>query len=1027
MKKFCSHIYALIFLLGCSKAFSQDNLKVTNYNASTEFKQNVVFDMGFDEDGYLWIISVQGMLERYDGRRIRIMNEELPELKKKVFVSIFNIPISKKTFSRTSDGALYEIKNALPQLYAIPVKKQQPTPSLDGYYPTEKAMLFFNLQKNRPTNQFGVGLKNNPIAALNKTDFVVLGNDVRKIQFYNSESKIGELSLNRGIENLFLLGDQPIVLDSLHNLYSIDKNSHQLKPQRVMLDSGIGANVPMTAISFFADRHHNLVFAEYKNSIYELKQNAPAGHYSLRKIFSTNNDLRHVTAIMYEPISNKYFVGTIENGFYVYSMPKIQTIKINDLLPQNYPYMESLLYCLHNIGDNTAITTSGVTLEEENNEIHVARKLKTVNYCLVIASKGKDTLYTTYNNQIKYYIKSKGYKEGIINTSAYFNYDFVKIILPEGDSLWVFGGGTFINIKKNKINLLHDNQIPRGTSISNWPLFAMRSSDGALWVCLWNDVIKINTEKGFSIDTVMELKNTRVTHMFEYKNIMVFSSSTTGFYFYDHHKFYHQPLYLEDGRPAVSWSSYVDTNGFLWVSTENGLYEAPFKEVFESAISKKPVFFYRYGNEEGITNVEFNGGATSNYAVTKDERLYYPSEGGVVTFKAKELFPSFYKNAVFIEKLRLDNRVIELNSHVLDLPNNISELLFRLTTAYYQDYHNLDISYRLDSGEWKNMDASKPEMEIKIFKPASGQHNLLIRKRIGFGLNDFIYSKYEIHVQAGLWEKWWFWLLMIGALYFLLVIYSNFRNQAILEREKKLELQVSIQTQELKKELETKEVLLSIITHDMITPLKYVSFISDILRKGKETEKEKISQALDDIKETSDNLLSQSQNIVNWIKYTSKRLSVNKSHLQVDELVDSVLRLFAPMAKEKNVALVNNIPSKMIVFTDRNILSIILNNLISNALKHCQKGKVEIGCMQIEGKCQISISDSGQGRNQHNLSGINSLLGGQKDNNEYFEDGKSGIGYMIIAELAHIAQIQVKVESIVDKGTNVHLYLENSM
>ncbi|MBS1669578.1 MAG: HAMP domain-containing histidine kinase [Bacteroidetes bacterium] len=1023
MKKFCSHIYVLIFLLGCSKAFSQDNLKVTNYNASTEFKQNVVFDMAFDEDGYLWIISVQGLLERYDGRGISIMNEELPNLKKKVFVSIFNIPGSEKTFSRTIDGALYEIKNALPRLYADPAKNYQSNPSLDGYYPTEKAMQFFNLQKNRPTNQFGVGLKNNPIAALNKTDFAVLGNDPRKIQFYNSESKIGELSLNQGIENLFLLGDQPMALDSLHNLYLIDNNGQHLKPQRIMLDSSMGAHVPMSAISFFADRHHNLVFAEYKKSIYELKQNDGGMGYILQKKISTTNDLRHVTAIMYEPISNKYFVGTIENGFYVYLKPKIQTIKINDKLPMSYPYMESLLYCLHNIGDNTVITTTGVALEEENNEIRVARRLKTVNYCGVITSKGKDTLYTTYNNQIKYAIKSMGYKEGIINTSLNFTKDHVKIILPEGDSLWVFGGSKFINIKNNKINLLHDNHLPPDIRIGSWPLFALRSSDGVLWVCHSKAVLKINTENGIAIDTVKELNNSEAIHIYEYKKILIFSSSTTGLYFYDHRNYYHLPLYLEDGRPVVSWSSYVDSNGFLWVSTENGLYEAPFKEVLESTISQKPVFFYRYGNEDGITNTEFNGGATCNYAVTKDERLYYPSEGGVVTFKARELFPSFYNKAVFIEKLRLDNKVVELNSHELDLPNNISELLFRLTTAYYQDYHNLDISYRLDSGEWKNIDASKADMEIKIFKPSSGQHSLLIRKRIGFRLNDFIYSKYEIHVQAGLLEKWWFWLLMIGALYLLLIIYSNFRNEAILEREKKLELQVSIQTQELKKELETKEVLLSIITHDMITPLKYVSFISDILRKGKETEKEKISQALDDIKETSDNLLSQSQNIVNWIKYTSKRLSVTKTNLQLDELVDSMFKLFAPMAKEKNVALVNNIPSKTIVFSDRNILSIILNNLISNALKHCHEGKIELGCMQKAGKCNITISDSGLGINEHNLTGINSLLAGQKDSNEYFEDGKSGIGYMIIAELAKVSQINVEVESSIDFGTKVHLYL----
>ncbi len=71
-------------------------------------------------------------------------------------------------------------------------------------------------------------------------------------------------------------------------------------------------------------------------------------------------------------------------------------------------------------------------------------------------------------------------------------------------------------------------------------------------------------------------------------------------------------------------------------------------------------------------------------------------------------------------------------------------------------------------------------------------------------------------------------------------------------------------------------LLINIISDDMITPLKQVSFMAGELRNDIERYPGKEKEPLSDIKATSDKILAGSQGIINYMKYNSSRVELNK-------------------------------------------------------------------------------------------------------------------------------------------------------
>ncbi|MEI9958481.1 MAG: HAMP domain-containing sensor histidine kinase, partial [Ferruginibacter sp.] len=257
---------------------------------------------------------------------------------------------------------------------------------------------------------------------------------------------------------------------------------------------------------------------------------------------------------------------------------------------------------------------------------------------------------------------------------------------------------------------------------------------------------------------------------------------------------------------------------------------------------------------------------------------------------------------------------------------------------------------------------------------------------------------------------------------------AKLNARSIKQKAIALQKKVDAQTSELSKTVEVRELLINIISHDMATPLRYITFISQILAKGIEKDPEKIKSALLDINTTSEKILSGSLNILNLMKYSRQRIAVNKSTENISILVNDIIKIFDPVAKSKGITIQNDVEESVEAAFDYTILSVILNNIISNAVKYSEAEIIRVFLEKviIPGETVLKITDNGIGISDERLRIINEVLRGNMEGIKTTSKLSTGLGYLMIAELIRIHNMNIIVESELGKSTTVTIKIPDS-
>src|SRR5690606_25799098 len=121
-------------------------------------------------------------------------------------------------------------------------------------------------------------------------------------------------------------------------------------------------------------------------------------------------------------------------------------------------------------------------------------------------------------------------------------------------------------------------------------------------------------------------------------------------------------------------------------------------------------------------------------------------------------------------------------------------------------------------------------------------------------------------------------------------------------------------------------------------------------------------------------------------------------------LVEEVLDMERERAREKGVQLVNGTPLDDVLFADRNVLSIVLHNLVANALTHTAHGHVTVGGRGEKEHYHLQVTDTGSGmpeaalRHALRVQG-KGALGAMNDEGER---DVQGLGLLIVADLLQL-------------------------
>lgn len=190
------------------------------------------------------------------------------------------------------------------------------------------------------------------------------------------------------------------------------------------------------------------------------------------------------------------------------------------------------------------------------------------------------------------------------------------------------------------------------------------------------------------------------------------------------------------------------------------------------------------------------------------------------------------------------------------------------------------------------------------------------------------------------------------------------RNEEIKEQKEN----IAIQAEQLQELNTTKDKILSIISHDLKSPLNSIAGSLNLLQEGLLT-REEFQRFVPDLNKNVSYTSSMLDNLLHWAKNQLGRgNNVNPENINLRKLTLNKVELLSPQASQKGVTLQAKIDQPMVVYADDIMIQIVLQNLISNAIKFCNQGDNILVSAQQKGQdCIVSVSDTGLGISQENL------------------------------------------------------------
>lgn len=210
---------------------------------------------------------------------------------------------------------------------------------------------------------------------------------------------------------------------------------------------------------------------------------------------------------------------------------------------------------------------------------------------------------------------------------------------------------------------------------------------------------------------------------------------------------------------------------------------------------------------------------------------------------------------------------------------------------------------------------------------------------------------------------------------------------------------------------------ISMMSHDLKTPIARIQGMSDLIIQDSNTLSSQQREAVDHIKQSSDDLLKFTNAVLNYAQIESKGVVLQRQSRDVNEILKEVVKKHEFLAKAKSIDLITELEPLFSISMDPELMKQVFSNLIENAIKYSPNGsKILISTEENGGRVMVQVADQGPGIPSDELSNIFMKFFRSKDAKSSPIKG-SGLGLYLAKYFVELHQGRIEVESSVGQGS----------
>ncbi|TDX02078.1 sensor histidine kinase [Dinghuibacter silviterrae] len=974
---------SLIILLCLQEARGQDlDYNVVQYNSENGLPENSVNDLLLDRNRYLWIATQYG-LARFDGQHFRVYNtSNTPVLKSNRVTVLFETKDHRILIPSTfGDSVLYEVTRD----YVI--RKD-----------TTGARLKRTVVNDHSTGVFDFAgmpvslARGHPKWIINEHEAVVAqGHD-----YFYLNNQTGAITLLPAVANA-----RACVIGDLFVLVRPDGAANGFQN---------GRPVPLTADSlakavfrgtedwpdarFFINIKGGRSIVRRNNDIYDLR--IAGGRLTAKRLFRNLSFLQNMAeyTLQYDSTEERLFIGTLNAGLWVVTRHQFHTYAFTTSDANN-----NIFEAFQWLPGRGFFTSRGILGPGESRP-STAPDLP--NWSCFYKSPDGALWYTRGKHLYRYDLHTRRETEP----------DTMKLddCVVSMTGSWIATRHSLLVMGQNGLRFV----LKRAFEAHHIEIIA-DISPTVLWIGTTNGLYAFDKEAG-TLENVLPKVDARCIYKARDGSLWV-GTYGQGYYKYWKGLFRALPLdpehYLEAAHAFLE-----DHEGYFWISTNHGLFRIRKAELDSAAcgVGYRPLMYY-FDKSCGFRTNEFNGGCQPAVVEDGAGHAFFPSMNGIVGFTPDSCRAEMAGGPLLVDGMTVDSVALDCRKNN-KIGADFNRIVVQVSTPFYGAPENLHEEYRLVGDTWFPVSS---DGSIVINKLPYGAYTLSIRKWNGYRFD-------KVHVVFRVLPHWYdeplVWVVVLVVL-FIVILYMRYRFWRL--QNLRLQRKVAERTFDLERSTLIKNNLISVIMHDLRSPLHAQDLlIKTLYRQYQRAGGGDLTYILGELQTSSRNVVQFTSDFLVWYHSQQTGFSLMLERVTLQPFVAQILDFHQAAAVQKGIVLGQDIDPTLTLWTDPHLLAIVLRNIVDNAVKYTARGSVRVHASVSGTDVRIRVADTGKGMSPEVLtalvSGDTELVSGDAAP-KISSSGGHFLGYRFIRDFIGQLGGDIAIESAYGKGTTVTVVL----